>query len=358
MTWALGIGSFLVATLLTPLVASIAARFGMVDAPGAPRKVHGRPVPLLGGLAIYLSIAVVVALVLTRSPLLTEGEVTWLHYAGIGLAGLILMVGGYLDDRYKLRPVLQVIFPVAAAIIAILGGLGVEKVTNPFGGALPLEATDWTLGTIAGIPVAVSWPGDIFVFVWLMVVMYTTKLLDGLDGLATSIGAVGALMILLLASTAAFFQPDMQVASAIVLGAFLGFLVWNMYPAQIFLGEGGALLVGFLLASLAVISGGKIATLLLVMGVPMLDVVWVVTRRMWTGKAISRGDRNHLHHRLYDLGLSHVQVVSLYTVVALGFGALTLILPSFAKLIALAVLGVLMAVAAVCLLMIEGDERL
>lgn len=340
MTWVLGVGSAIVCALMTPLLAAMATRFGVVDKPTDRRKVHTRPVPLLGGVAIFLTLAAMVALVLTRSPLLTSGEVTWRHYVGLGIGALVLMIGGWLDDKYRLKPMQQVIFPVVAALIAIAGGLGVEKVTNPLGGAL------W-LG---------SWVSDVMVFVWLMVVMYTTKLLDGLDGLATSVGSVGALMILLLAGTAAYFQPDVQVLAAIILGAFIGFLIWNVHPAQIFLGEGGALLIGFLLASLAVISGGKIATLLLVMGVPMLDVVWVVARRVWTRKSISKGDRNHLHHRLYDLGLTQRQVVLLYTIVALAFGALTLVLPSFAKLVALGILGILMAAAAALLLMIEGKE--
>ena len=340
MTWMLGLGSAIVCGLVTPLVAVVATQLGIVDTPTDRRKIHKRPVPLLGGAAIFLTVAVMVALVLLRSTLLTSGEVTWQHYAGLGLGALVLMIGGWLDDRYRLKPMQQVIFPMAAALIAIAGGLGVEKVTNPLGGAVGLG----------------GWVSDVMVFAWLMVVMYTTKLLDGLDGLATSVGSVGALMILLLAGTAAFFQPDVQGLAAIILGAFLGFLIWNVHPAQIFLGESGALLVGFLLASLAVISGGKIATLLLVMGVPMLDVVWVVARRAWTGRNISKGDRNHLHHRLYDLGLSQRQVVCLYTIVALGFGALTLVLSSFAKLVALGVLGALMAIAAVLLLMIEGDQ--
>ncbi|NQV11926.1 undecaprenyl/decaprenyl-phosphate alpha-N-acetylglucosaminyl 1-phosphate transferase, partial [Candidatus Uhrbacteria bacterium] len=186
--------------------------------------------------------------------------------------------------------------------------------------------------------------------------MYTTKLLDGLDGLATSIGSVGALVVLLLASTTAYFQPDIIVFAAIVLGAFLGFLAWNMHPAKIFLGEGGALLVGFVLGSLAVLSGGKVATLLLVMGVPILDVAWVMYRRYKTGKKVIGGDRLHLHHRLYDLGLTQRDVVFLYTFLAIVFGASTLFLPSIAKLIALIVLSMIMLIGAYFLISLEKKK--
>jgi UDP-N-acetylmuramyl pentapeptide phosphotransferase/UDP-N-acetylglucosamine-1-phosphate transferase len=178
--------------------------------------------------------------------------------------------------------------------------------------------------------------------------MYTTKFLDGLDGLATSVSSIGALMVLLLSLTVAYFQPDVALLAVIVLGAQLGFLFWNFHPASIFLGEGGSTLVGYLVGMLAVISGGKLATALLVLGVPLLDVVWIVLRRYRAGgmKQIFVGDRKHLHHRLFDLGWSQTQIVLLYVFISGMFGVSTLFLQSKEKVIILVLLAGLMFVAA------------
>ncbi len=354
MMWLIGSASFLTTLVLTPLIGALARKWGVVDhVKQRGRKVHRRTMPLMGGVAVLVSLLVVLTIVLTRSDLLTSGEVGVAHYVGLLIAATVLMIGGVLDDKFDLKPIYQVLFPVAAALIAIGGGVGIEKLTNPFGGFVLFETMTTDLFALGTHTVSFSWPGDVVVFVWLIGMMFTTKLLDGLDGLATSIGSVGALMVLLLAGTTAFFQPDVVVLASIILGAFLGFLVWNTHPAQIFLGEGGALLVGFLLGAMAIISGGKIATLLLVMGVPILDVAWVMVRRVRSRKSLSKGDRLHLHHRLYDLGLNQRQVVAIYTLLALGFGLLTLILPSFAKLIALGLLALVMLGGAYILLIVE-----
>lgn len=356
MIWLLGIAAFAISLVLTPCVGALATRWGIVDKvkSGRDRKVHRRTTPLLGGVAIGLSVAVLLVLILARTDLLTSGQVTVAHYVGLLIAVAIVLIGGALDDRYNLPPKLQILVPLVAAAVVVLGGVGVEKFTNPFGGVFLLSSAEWAFGSLGGHVLALSLPGDVLVFGWLVVMMLTTKLLDGLDGLATSIGSVGALMVLLLAGTAVYFQPDVQVLSVVILGALLGFLYWNAHPARIFLGEGGALLVGLLLGTLAVISGGKIATLLLVMGIPMLDVVWVMLRRYKQHGTIAHADRLHLHHRLYDLGLNQRQVVGLYAGIALLFGGLTLVLSSFAKLIALMVLAMLMALGAYLLIRFEG----
>jgi UDP-GlcNAc:undecaprenyl-phosphate/decaprenyl-phosphate GlcNAc-1-phosphate transferase len=192
-----------------------------------------------------------------------------------------------------------------------------------------------------------------------MVVMYTTKFLDGLDGLATSVTSIGSLMVLLLALTVAYFQPDVALLAAIILGAQLGFLFWNFHPASIFLGEGGSTLVGFFVGMLAVISGGKLATALLVLGIPLLDVIWIILRRFRVGgiKQIFIGDRKHLHHRLLDRGWSQTQIVLLYVFISGVFGASTLFLQSKEKAIALIFLAGLMLVAAAFFVKKEKREK-
>ena len=175
-----------------------------------------------------------------------------------------------------------------------------------------------------------------------MGMMFTTKLLDGLDGLSTGVVLIGALMIFGLTQSVKFYQPEIGVITMIFAGALAGFLIFNFHPAKIFLGEGGSVLIGFILGVIAIISGSKIATTLLVVGIPALDVAWVIIHRIIKGKSITKGDSAHLHYRLLRKGVSHRLVVLLMYVLALGFGASTLFLQSSQKVIALVLLVVVM----------------
>jgi len=173
--------------------------------------------------------------------------------------------------------------------------------------------------------------------------MYTTKLLDGVDGLVSGLGLIGAVVIFLFTSSTQYFQPDIAMAAWIFAAACLGFLVLNFNPAKIYLGEGGSLFIGYVLGVLAIISGAKISIALLIMGLPILDVVWTILRRLMKGKNPFRlADRQHLHHRLLDLGLSARKTVFIFYIFAAVFGLSGLILQSRGKIIALFVLLVLM----------------
>jgi len=315
--------------LVTKLIIAVAKKHKLLDQPDEPRKVHHRPIPRLGGLAIFIVFVAILIVLLDLSDILTAGAIGIEHYIGFILGGAVLMIGGYLDDRYNLPPNIGILFPVVAALMVIGFGVEIEKLTNPFGGVIYLA----------------PWVSDLIVFIWLMGVMYTTKLLDGLDGLSTGVSAIGATMILLLSLSAAYYQPDVALLSFVAIGCLLGFLIWNWHPAKVFLGEGGSTYVGFMLGTLAVISGGKLATALLVIGIPVFDVMWVIVRRYRVGgmKQIFKGDRLHLHHRLFDLGWTQHRVVLFYYFIAAAFGISTLFLQSHQKLIALLVLGVFMA---------------
>ena len=323
-----GIGAFFMSACATSIVRDVAVRLKVVDRPSEERKIHRGEIPLLGGVAIFSTVAICVVALLLTGNRLTGGEIDATQYAGVLVGAAILMLGGFLDDKFNLPPKFAIVAPILAALCAIGFGVQVEKLTNPFGGVIRLE----------------GWQSDALVFVWLMVVMYTTKFLDGLDGLATGVSAIGSAMIMALSLTIAYFQPDVALLSAIVVGALLGFLSWNFHPAKIFLGEGGSTLVGFLVGILAVISGGKVATAMLVLGIPFLDVVWIVIRRWRAGgfASVFRADRKHLHHRLLDRGWGQRRIVLAYYAVAAAFGGAALFLQSREKLIALGVLVVLM----------------
>jgi UDP-GlcNAc:undecaprenyl-phosphate GlcNAc-1-phosphate transferase len=193
-----------------------------------------------------------------------------------------------------------------------------------------------------GIPYKITLFADLFTFIWLMGMMYTTKFLDGLDGLVSGVTTIGAVMIFFVSLMADVAQPGTAMLAIIFAGACLGFLVWNFNPAKIFLGEGGSLFTGFILGVLSIIAGGKIATTLLIMGLPILDAAIVILRRLFSRpKSLVLADQKHLHFRLLDAGLSQRQAVLSLYFVTLAFGSSTLILKSEEKLFALATLAFL-----------------
>ena len=315
---------FALSFLLTLGVRRLALFLGVLDRPDGVRKIHGRAVPLMGGLAVFL--AFFIGLFIVRDSLLV-GNLEISHWLGFLAGAFILMVGGFLDDKYNLAPRWQIVFPILAALSPIIGGVGIEKLSNPLGGFFV-------------VPTILS---ALLIIFWLLGMMYTTKLLDGVDGLVSGLGLIGALVIFLFTSTTQYFQPDIAMAAWIFAAACAGFLVLNFNPARIFLGEGGSLFIGYVLGVLAIISGGKIAIALLIMGLPILDVIWTIVRRLLKGKNPFRfADRQHLHHRLLDLGLSPRQTVAIFYFFAAAFGLSSLFLQSRGKLLALASLLLIM----------------
>lgn len=329
--------TFFVSLLLTPLVIFVMRYFGIIDrAKQEKRKIHKKSVVLGGGLSIFVSFFVIVALAFSLQDI--GVDIPQKKMLGVFLGALILMVGGILDDKYRLKPLQQIGFPIVASIVAIVFGIGLESITHPSGGVLSLNTLQISVEGLGNWVVL----GDSIVFLWLMGMMFTTKLLDGMDGLATGIVLIGTFMVFFLTREPQWFQPEVSRLSLIFAGSCLGFLVWNFHPAKIFLGEGGSLFVGYMLAILAIISGSKIATTLLVMGLPMLDVGRVIIRRFQKKKSIFAGDSEHLHFRLLESGLDQRQTVFLFYTIAFVFGISTLFLQTHQKLIALLFLFVLM----------------
>ncbi|MBI4054045.1 MAG: undecaprenyl/decaprenyl-phosphate alpha-N-acetylglucosaminyl 1-phosphate transferase [Candidatus Doudnabacteria bacterium] len=320
--------------VLTFIIRKLAVKLQVIDYPDLPRKIQRSPVPSLGGLAIYLAFGFV-------------ATVSWLSFGpfgkfispaylvGILVGGLILMLGGYFDDRYRLPPRYSIIAPVLSAIAILLAGVQLSYINHPLGGALFLDTVK-----VSGYPVF----GGLFVFLWVLGMIYTTKFLDGLDGLASGVSVIAAAVLFFLSRIPAVNQPDTALLAVIFAGATLGFLPWNFHPAKIFLGEGGSTFLGFMIGTLSVIAGGKIATALLVMGVPILDVAWVILRRIANNFSPFVGDRKHLHYRLLDLGLSQRQTVLTLYFISAAFGVSGLFLQSAGKLVALFLLLSVMVV--------------
>jgi len=326
-------GAFFIGLILTILVKHYAEAKKILDWPSSPRKIHSHPIPLLGGLAIYLTIVI---LMMVFKDYLLDGRITQGYLWSIIIGGLFLMVGGYLDDRFDLKPWQLLIAPILASLTVILAGVQIKYITNPGGGIINISS------------VIIS---SVIVFIWLMGMIYTTKLLDGLDGLVSGITFIGSVILF---AVSLFWDIQMSGTSILCLllaGSVLGFLIFNFHPAKIFLGEGGSTFLGFMLGVLAIISGAKIATTLLIMGIPILDVFWVIIRRLFKEKhSLATSDKKHLHFRLLDIGFNQRQAVLFLYFLTLLFGGVAVFQKTIGKLIALVVLLFVMIILAFWLL--------
>jgi UDP-GlcNAc:undecaprenyl-phosphate GlcNAc-1-phosphate transferase len=325
--------AFLFASLFTPLVIKFANRFKFLDIPRPPRNLHSKPVAKLGGVAIFAAVTICVALFWLIGGINAE-IIPPKFIIGVLFGGLILMIGGIIDDKYDLPAKYLWIFPVmaASAVVSVGVGVGIKFISNPFGNPISLN---FAILGISG--------SGIFIFIWLLGMMFTTKFLDGLDGLVAGIGLIAGLTLFALSLTERVNQPITATLAIILVGSLAGYLIYAFHPAKVFIGEGGSTYVGFMLGVLSVILGGKIATALLVMGIPILDVAWVIAQRLYRRKSPFVGDRLHIHFRLMDLGFTQKQTVLILYAISAVFGFTAVFLQSMGKLVALGVMFALMA---------------
>lgn len=341
---------FLLSLISTHIVKKIALYYSIVDIPDEQRKKHAQPTPLLGGVALYgtlfLSITTYLLWAPDTWPVLFDIHVHFSQLIGFLIGGLFLVIGGVLDDRFSLSPRWQIIWPVLAAFAVIFSGSDVPHIRNPLtGGLIPLHQFDVHLFTIANFSFTLHFFSDLISFFWLLGLMYTTKILDGLDGLVAGITGIGSCIIALI-SFFVFVNIPTGMLSVIIFATCLGFLFHNSYPAKIFLGESGSTLCGFFLGVLSLISGAKFATGLLILGIPILDLAWVIFQRIFFDRRIpfTGGDRRHLHFRLLELGLSHRGAVFLLYGLSLIFGLMALFFQNEQKLGALSLLICVMGI--------------
>ncbi len=323
--------ALLTALLVTPLIRRIAVRHGLADAPGL-RKLHQTAVPDVGGAAFVMAMLVGLAAFLAMAP---EPAALFLVRVDQGLAvvvAVVVMFGvGFLDDLRGLR----VRHKLAAQILVGIGlcAAGVRLEQLSIAGSVNLEF-GW-----------LSWPLTVF---WLVGLTNALNLIDGIDGLAASLGVVGCAVLAWLGiDTGQLLLAGMSLA---MLGALLGFLVFNFHPAKIFMGDGGSLALGMFLASGAVLSLAAkpshsypwFALPCLAMGIPILDATYCIVRRILDRRSPFAPDRGHIHHRMLDLGLGHRQIVLLMlgvTVLATGLGAMMLFYQQTARFIILVAAG-------------------
>ena len=326
------LGTFAISFLVYRGVLGISRRLQILDYPDLARKIHDKAVPSLGGLSIFVTFVIgLIALGLIGG----TDEISIYKVVGIVAGGAVLVIGGVLDAKYDLSPKKQVVFPVIASLIVVLTGSHISYVTNPIGGAIVLD--QFKVGIF---PVF----GSILVFAWMMGMTYTTKFLDGMDGLVTGIAGIAGVIIFGLSLAPDVNQTTTAFLALIFAAACFGFLKYNWHPAKMFLGEGGSTLTGFMIGALAVISGAKIATALLVLGIPILDAAWVIFQRIWHRSSPFTGDNKHLHFRLLDIGMSQRQAVLFLWLLSAVFGGIAVFLQSAGKLVALGSLVLVMIV--------------
>jgi len=242
------------ALIFTPLIKKLATKWQLFDQPDNERKVHEKPTPLLGGWAVILS-CLAAGFIAWSQGWLTDIRIDDQKILAVLIGTVLIAIGGYLDDKFGLKPWQQIIWPFLAAVVVVGMGIKVGFVTNPF------EAGVGPYGRslLYFVPAA----GAVFSFLWLMGMMYTVKFLDGLDGLVAGVGTIGAVILFFVSLFWDVPLSGTSVLALILTGSLLGFLVFNWHPAKIFLGE-SSLFVGFMLGILAIISGGKIATALII----------------------------------------------------------------------------------------------
>ena len=278
---------------LTPVCRAIGIRWNWVDTPNE-RKIHENPIPYLGGWSILISFlgAGVLGWLYLPSVLTENTNQIW----GLFIASGIIFFLGVADDARGLNAPVKFTFQIIASIILWYTGGRIEILTNPFGGQIQIG--------IFGLPLTI---------LWLVGVTNAMNLIDGLDGLACGVSYIASFTLFLIALLQG--EPIIAVLMAALAGSTLGFLRFNLPPASIFMGNSGAMTLGFLLASTAVITRYKatIALTLLIpivaLGIPILDTLFAIFRRAYRGRPIFQADREHLHHRLLKLGLSPRQVV-------------------------------------------------
>lgn len=338
--------AFVASLLLSPVIKGIALARGIVDQPGG-RRINKQPIPRMGGIAIVLGFWLVVIVVsLVRPELLNFSNQIFLgidrNLFGVLLGSLILVTAGVVDDIKGLSPAAKLVAQILAAACIPLFGIHIQWLAHPLGGPdiqLPLWLdTTLIVGWIVGMINVVNW-------------------LDGLDGLAAGVSGIAATILCFLSLALFVNQPATALIAIILAGATFGFLPYNVNPAKIFMGDTGSMFLGYILAILAVISGGKLATAGLVLGIPILDAAWVILRRLASGQSPWKADRRHLHHRLLDAGLSQRQTVFLYWVLSALFGSIALTSQTYGKVIAGTILIVLMAIIGLSLYAISKKRK-
>lgn len=337
--------SFLVTLVAVPFVIKFARKAKLMDDPKThihPAVLHTKPIPRAGGLAIYIGI-LVAALIFVPFDNFTKT---------IFIGGLVVVITGVLDDKYDLSPYIRFGMNILTAVIAVYAGVTVPFITNPMGGILHFTNFQFAIFS------QTFHVGDILAIIWIVWVMNMLNWSKGVDGQMPGIAGISAFVIGLAALR---FVPlehlsfTTSMISFVVGGAAFGFLFYNFYPAKIFPGY-SATILGYFIGILSITSGVKLATAVLVMGVPSVDAAITIIRRILSKKSPFWHDRGHLHHLLLNYGMGHRSIAVFYWVMSLILGGVALSASSRGKLFVIMLVGVVV-LGFVFMLRIAGKKQ-
>ncbi len=317
-----------VAFAATPLVKRIAVMIGAVDVPRDERRMHKKPIPRLGGLAIFLGF-LVSALLFCKLDL---------QFTGILLGAVVIVTLGVIDDIMALPAFIKFVVQIVAALIPALCGVVVDFISNPF---LWSEQSFIEFGVFS-IPITV---------LWIVLITNSVNLIDGLDGLAAGVSMISSFSLLLIA----LIMQDAGVAMimAALAGGCVGFLPYNFNPAKMFMGDTGAMFLGYILAVVSVQGLFKFYAIVsfavpfLILGLPLFDTVFAIFRRISKGKNPMHPDRSHVHHRLIDMGFSQKQAVAILYAMSGMLGLLAVIMTLSGEIRALLLVFAVIAAVAI-----------
>lgn len=292
--------SLIISFVSTPLVRKLSFKVGALDIPKDERRVHKEAMPLMGGLAIFIAVTLVILIFLPLDQ----------TSFAILMGGTIIVISGILDDLTELNAKAKFMFQIAAGLVLILGDVKVDFITNPFARNSTLVYLNW-----------LSIPITLF---WVVGITNTLNFIDGLDGLSAGVAMISSLSLMFVAGK--FNITNIIILSAAMAGACLGFLPFNFNPAKIFMGDTGALFLGFMLAAISIEGVMKsVATIaivapILILGVPIFDTTFAICRRLLNGQSIAAADKGHLHHRLLDRGYTQKKAVLILYGISAFFG--------------------------------------
>ena len=326
--------------LMCPLVKSFAYKIGAIDVPKDNRRMHKKPVPRLGGLAIFMGFMVSILLFASIDH----------EMQGILLGAVIIVVLGVVDDMTPLRAYFKFFVQIVAALVAVFHGVVIETLSNP---NIFSQSPYWNLGWIA-IPVTV---------LWIVGITNAVNLIDGLDGLACGVSTISALTMLVIALLVS--ESGVAVIMASLVGACLGFMPYNRNPAKMFMGDTGSTFLGYILATISIQGLFKyyaivsFAVPFLILGLPMFDTLFAIIRRLSHGQNPMAPDRGHIHHRLIDMGLNQKQAVAALYVVSsiLGLSAVVLTASGAVKAMLLMMTLIIVAYIASRVIFPRGAEE-
>lgn len=342
------IAAFIVAGLLsfffTPPVMKFAHKVGAIDVPKDERRMHTKPIPRLGGLAIFLAFLCSILILGNFTGLLDKQMLCVL------LGAIVIVILGVFDDICALSAKLKFVVQILAAMLPVcIGGIRIELLTN----INPLSDTPYLHLGIWSIPITV---------IWIVGITNAVNLIDGLDGLAAGVSSIAAITVLAVALLTG--NLEIAIIMGALAGACIGFLPFNFNPAKIFMGDTGSMFLGYMLSSMSIMGLFKFYTVIsfavpfLILGLPIFDTANAIVRRIASGKSPMSPDRGHVHHKLIDMGFNQKQAVAILYAISGTLGLSAVVLTSSGEIKAMVLLAAIILIVLIAALIIYGSSHL